>query len=143
MYEAIVSATVDEFGKQVRMKMRDANTFKVTLNDRPKKSYLSYPNHKLVFVKALGTKLKIDEGLFPCHSITSLERLNDVFDSRSLLKSNSFNDLALATPIFYLDVLDDRFDRIHRGDFCIPISKTEEMVKVFFRVVSSVWNKSS
>merc|ERR1712062_882284 len=52
LYEQIVGATVQEFKKYTATKLRELNGFKENLKAGDKKTYISYPIHRLVFGKA-------------------------------------------------------------------------------------------
>ena len=132
LFEDIVNATVLEFKKSVTTKLRDLNNFKVNIGGE-RKLYISYPIHRLVFGKAFGCEFTPKEGKYPFFEIKTLDRLTELFGSKSVLKMNSLGDLALATPVCYLEQLEDNYDKdLARGDLCIPIRQDGDDVHCFF-----------
>ena len=60
IYEDIVKATVREFSKNMSVKVREQNTFKLSMDvSSSLKKVISYPIHRLVFAKSFGAKLTL------------------------------------------------------------------------------------
>ena len=116
-YKSIVEATSNQFEKAVKKRAKELNTFKANVNDPARKMYTSYPTHKLIFMKTFGSNC---EGIYPNFTITSLERIAEIFGG-----------IAVATPICYFE--HDVNKDILRGDICIPISTSTDSThsKVF------------
>ena len=126
----IAESTVSEFRKNALAKIRDANTFKLNLGAHDKSCYTSYPIHKMVFGKAFGRNFRPYEGVYPSFEIKTLERFMEVFGSKTVVKFNHHGDLALASPVDYLD----KSYSIHdRGDLLIPVREVnDDNVLCFF-----------
>lgn len=132
LYEQIVGATVKEFNKNTITKLRELNGFKENLKG-DRKTYISYPIHRLVFGKAFGCKFSQNEGKYPSFELKTLERLNELFGSKAIVKINCFGDLALASPTCYIDQLDEKQkNEFCRGDICIPLKEVKDTVHCFF-----------
>ena len=130
LLEEIVGDTVREFKKNVVAKLRDMNNFKVNLSGE-KKLYLSYPIHRLVFARSFGCNFTPKEGTYPSFEVRTLLRFGELFGDKAIIKINAFGDLALATPVNYVDQIDDN-DKISRGDICIPLNQVGDLVHCFF-----------
>ena len=130
LLEEIVGATVREFRKNVVTKLRDMNNFKVNLSGE-KKLYTSYPIHRLVFAKSFGCNFTPKEGKYPSFEVTTLRRFRELFGNTAVIKINALGDLALATPVNYVEI-DANNDEISRGDICIPLKQVGDLVHCFF-----------
>ena len=114
LLEEIVGDTVREFKKNVVAKLRDMNNFKVNLSGE-NKLYQSYPIHRLVFARSFGCNFTPKEGTYPSFEVRTLHRFGELFGDKAIIKINAFGDLALATPVNYVDQIDDN-DKISHGD---------------------------
>ena len=131
LLESIISDTVAEFKINVTQKLKENNTIPVNLGDPPQKRFLSYPIHRCIFAKAFGCTFTPAErvvGSSCFFSIPSLNRIEEIFGCRGLVRFNHFGDMAVISPV--LKAVNSNI-LIDSGDFLFPIEMIGERIIAF------------
>ena len=132
-FQNIVEDNVREFKLNVLQKIKENNTFPANIGDPPRKRVLSYPAHRVVFLKAFGVNFAKEEHDSVTNSfrVGTIFKLELVFCSSSLVRVNHHNDIAIISP--QLAVTQPLLN-LERGDLCLPISKNVVADNCFIKV---------